>query len=36
MPDPTPHTFYTDPTIGLTVTAHPGPADRTVPAEVAA
>jgi hypothetical protein len=26
MPNqPTPHTFYTDPTIGLTVTAHPGP-----------
>ena len=25
MPDPTPHTFYTDPTIGLTVTAHPTP-----------
>jgi len=25
MPDPTPHTFYTDPAIGLTVTAHPGP-----------
>ena len=26
MPNqPTPHTFYTDPQIGLTVTAHPGP-----------
>ena len=27
MPDQ-PHTFYTDPTIGLTVTAHPGPAGQ--------
>jgi hypothetical protein len=26
MPNqPNPHTFYTDPQIGLTVTAHPGP-----------
>ena len=23
-----PHTFYTDPTAGLTVTAHPGPAGQ--------
>jgi hypothetical protein len=33
MPDQ-PHTFYTDPTIGLTVTAHPGPGFRALCAEL--